>query len=180
MDINWKKISEEKHKIGYRNIIKRKYKLPNGTTHDYDIVEMGPAACALALTKNNKVITLKIFRPGPDKILLELPGGLIEKGSTAEETIKKEFLEETGYSGEFKLVSSTYEDAYSTMLRYHFVGINCEKVQDQKLEEREGGLAEVVLFSIEEFKKHLKSGDLTDPETGYIGLIELGLLEYSH
>jgi hypothetical protein len=35
----------------------------------------------------------------------------------------------------------------------------------------------VILLTIDEFKKHLKTGDLTDPETGYMGLYELGELE---
>lgn len=175
MDINWKKISEEKYKAGYRKMVKRTYKLPNGETKDYDILESGPAVCVFALTPEEKVIMVKIYRPGPDKVLHELPGGFNDDGLMPEETIRKELLEETGYTGDFKLVGTSYEDAYSTMFRYHFVATNCKKVQEPEPEDDEGGMV-TELLSIEEFKKYLKTGELTDPETGYIGLLELNLL----
>ena len=35
---------------------------------------------------------------------------------------------------------------------------------------------EVVTLSVDDFKKHLKSGNLTDVATGYLGLDQLGLL----
>ena len=175
MKIKWEKLSEKRYKSGYRKMIRRKYKLPNGKIADYAIVDNGKAVCAVALTKEKKVILLKIYRPGPDKILLELPGGLIESEDTPEKAIRREFLEETGYTGDFELVSTTYEDAYSTMIRYNFVSQNCEKVQEPELEDDEGG-AETILLSIDEFKRHLKSGELTDPETGHIGLLHLNLL----
>jgi ADP-ribose pyrophosphatase len=175
MDIKWEKLREENYKAGYRKIIKRTYKLPNGNTSDYDVVDNGKAVCVLALTTDNKVITVKIYRPGPDKVLTELPGGFLDEGYTPEEAIKKELLEETGYSGKFKLLGTTYEDAYSTMFRYHFIAQDCEKTKEPTPEDDEGGI-ETSLMTIEEFKKHLKTGDLTDPETGYMGLVELGLL----
>lgn len=174
MVIKWKKLSEEKYKAGYRKMIKRTYQLPTGKVASYDIVESGPAVCVLALTSDKKVIIIQIYRPGPDKILMELPGGFDDEGLTPLEAIKKELLEETGYTGNFKLVGTSYEDAYCTMFRYHFVATDCKKVQESEREFDEIG-SETVLLSIEEFIEHLKSGELTDPETGYVGLIDLGL-----
>lgn len=156
-------------------MVKRTYKLPTGEIASYDIVESGPAVCVLPFTLDKKILVIKVFRPGPDKILMELPGGFNDGGLTPEEAIKKELLEETGYTGDFKLVGKTYEDAYWTMYWYHFIATNCKKVQEPKQEFDEKG-SEIVLLSIDEFKKHLKSGELTDPETGYMGLIELHYL----
>lgn len=175
MDIKWKKIKEERYKAGFRKMVKRTYKLPNGEVASYDIVESGPAVCVLPITTEGKVLMIKIFRPGPDKILMELPGGFNDDGLSPEECIKKELLEETGYTGDFKLVGKTYEDAYWTMYRHHFVATNCKKIQEPEQEFDEKGM-EIVLLSVEEFKKHLKLGNLTDPETGYMGLIELGMI----
>jgi ADP-ribose pyrophosphatase len=175
MNTKWEKIKEEKCKAGFRKIVKRTYKLPTGEIAGYDIVESGPAVCVLPITTEGKILMIRVFRPGPDKILTELPGGFNEKKLSPEEAIKKELLEETGYTGDFKLIGKTYEDAYWTMYRHHFVATNCIKVQEPEQEFDEKG-SEIILLSIDEFKKHLKSGELTDPETGYMGLLELGLL----
>ena len=171
---NWKKIKEEPFKAGFRKLIKKTFRLPNNKIIDFDIKQEGPAVCVLALTKDNNVVLTKQFRPGPEKILLELPGGLIDKKESPEEAARREFLEETGYSGDFQLVGESLDCAYSTMVRYNFVATNCHKIQEQKLEDNE--FAEVVEISLEDFKKHLRSGQLTDVESGYMGLDYLKLL----
>lgn len=173
MEIDWKKIDERTYKAGFRKMINRKYELPDGTTADYDIVVAGPDVTVLALTKDNKVILEKVYRPGPDKILTELPGGFCDANLTPKDAIKAELLEETGYTGDFELVGQTYADAYSTMQSYHFIARNCEKVQEPVTEEDE--FMEIIFLSIIDFKIFLKSGDLTRPETAYIGLNALQL-----
>ena len=105
---------------------------------------------------------------------MELPGGFNDEGRSPEEQIKMELLEETGYTGRFKLLGETWEDAYTTMYRRHFIVTDCEKVQNPQREFDE--FMETVLLSKEEFLEHLKSGQLTDPETGYMGALELGWL----
>ncbi|MFA5126977.1 MAG: NUDIX hydrolase [Patescibacteria group bacterium] len=171
---NWKKIKEEPFKAGFRKLIKKTFQLPNNKIVDFDIKQEGPAVCVLALTKDNNVILTKQFRPGPEKILLELPGGLIDKNESPDEAAKRELLEETGYSGNFQLIGESLDCAYSTMVRYNFVAINCHKIQEQRLEENE--FAEIVEISLGNFKKHLRSGQLTDVESGYMGLDYLKLL----
>ena len=174
MNIEWKLIEEKKYKAGYRNMIERTFELPDGTISKYDVVDSGQAVCVFALTKENKVILIKIYRPGPNKILTELPGGFLDEGLTPEEAIRNELLEETGYSGDIEQSGNSYEDAYNTMFRYHFIARNCEKVQEPEPEYDE--FIEVIEMEIPDFIKHLESGDLTDLETAYIGLHKLNLL----
>ena len=171
---NWKKIKEEPFKAGFRKIIKRTFQLPDNRIVSFDIKHERPAACVLALTEDNKVILTKQFRPGPERILLELPGGSVEAGETSEESIKREFLEETGYAGDFKFIGTSLDCAYSTVQRYNYVAINCRKIKKQNLDENE--FIEVVEMPLDDFKKHLRSGELTDIETGYLGLDFLKLI----
>ncbi|MDA2922794.1 NUDIX hydrolase [Patescibacteria group bacterium AH-259-L07] len=170
----WKKIKEEPFKTGFRKLIKKTFQLPNNRITDFDIKHEGPVACILALTEDNKVILTKQFRPGPEKILLELPGGDVDADETPEESIKREFLEETGHTGDIKFVGTSLDCAYSTRIRYNFVATNCRKVQDQNLEENE--FIQVVEMSLDDFRKHLRSGELSDVEGGYLGLDFLRLL----
>lgn len=124
--------------------------------------------------KIEKVILVKQFRPGPNEILLELPGGYVDEDEEPEVTMQRELLEETGYSGKVEFATTCYDDAYSTMERYCFVATECEKQAQQDLEETE--FAEVVQVSLNKFRDLLRSGKMTDIEVGYLGLDYLGLL----
>ncbi|PIZ95494.1 MAG: hypothetical protein COX80_04340 [Candidatus Magasanikbacteria bacterium CG_4_10_14_0_2_um_filter_33_14] len=172
--IPWKKIKEESLRTGYRKLLKKTFELPDGKTAEFDIKHEGPAVCILAITKNNKVVLTKQFRPGPEKILLEMPGGGVDQYESSLEAAKRELLEETGYTGDFEFVGTCLECAYSTMIRYNFIAKNCEKVQKQELDAYE--FIEVVEMSLDDFRKHLKTGELTDVDSGYLCLDSLNML----
>lgn len=169
----WKKLNENITQVGFRKIRRKTFEMPDGDISDFDIKDEGKVVCILALNKENKVVLTHQFRPGPEKVLLELPGGGIEEGEAPEVAAKREFLEETGYTGDFQFVAESFDCGYSNRVRYHFVATNCHKIQEQELEKDE--YAEVVEMSLEDFRKHLQSGQLTDVETGYLGLDFLGL-----
>ena len=171
----WKELSREEVFSKYgRKIEKVIYKLPDGTESAFYIKKEGPAICVLALTKNKEVILAKQFRPGPNEIILELPGGRTEEGETSEQAIERELLEETGYKGKAKLVTESLDCAYSTMRRQCFVATDCEKIAEPQNTSSE--ICETVLLSLYEFRKLLRSGKITDVEVGYLGLDYLGLL----
>ena len=171
----WKELSRAVAFQKYsRKIEKVMYKMPDGKESDFYIKKEGSAIGILALTKDDQVILVKQFRPGPNEILNELPGGYVDENETPEQAAGRELLEETGYKGTAKFVTIAYDCAYSTMNRYCMVVTDCEKVAEQKLDKNE--FAEVVLMSLPEFRRLLKSGKNTDIEVGYIGLDYLGLL----
>ena len=172
---DWKILSEEVVKTGYRKIVRRKYEMPDGKIEEYDIKDEGKCVCILALTPENEVILAKQFRPGPGEILLELPGGGSDSlHQTPEENAKRELLEETGFTGDFQFIGTCWNCAYSNRVTYNFIATNCHKVQDQELDETE--FIEVVLLPLAEFRQLLQSGELTDVKTGYLGLDYLKLL----
>lgn len=171
----WEEVSREVVFRKYSRKIERvMFKMPDGEESDFYIKREGPAVGILAITRDNLVILTKQFRPGPNEILSELPGGYIEIGETPELAAERELLEETGYKGNARLVTKAYDCAYSTMERYCVVITDCEKVADQNLEKNE--FSEVVLMTISEFRDLLKNGMNTDVEVGYIGLDYLGFL----
>jgi ADP-ribose pyrophosphatase len=170
----WKKIAEVPYNAGYRHMLRRTYELPDGRVVNYDIKNEGRSVCILALTPENNVVLVRQFRPGPEKILLELPGGAIENDETPEVAIRRELLEETGYIGDIQFVGSSFCCAYSTRGSYNFVATNCRRIQEPTPDEFE--FIEVVEMSLEEFKTHLRSGELTDVAAGLLGLMHLGLI----
>lgn len=171
----WKELQREQvFKKFSRTIMRVDFEMPDGTTSDFYIKDEKPAVAIVAITKDNQIILVEQFRPGPQKIFLELPGGYADSGETALHTGKRELLEETGYSGDLEEVTTCYDDAYSTMIRTVVIARNCSKINTQALEQHE--YANVHLVSVDDFRKILRSGEMTDVEVGYLGLDHLGLL----
>lgn len=170
--LNWMKLKEENYKLPFRAVAKWTYRLPDGSVGDFDIIIGPQVAVVFALTEEQRVILAKQFRPGPQKVLLELPGGIVDPGETPELTIRREFLEETGYEGDIRHVGSTYQGAYSTVIIHVFVAQNCQKVKEPDLGEH----IEVVTLSLDEFRRHIKTGQLSDTAAAYMVLDHLNLL----
>lgn len=169
--MDWKKIEEVKYKAGYRKLINKTFILPSGQKADYDVIDSGKIVCVVPVTNDGFVVLAKSYRPGPEKLMLEFPGGCMEENESPEQAARRELVEETGYDGKLELLASTYDDAYSTAYRYHFIAKNCKKVAKPEPEYDETG--EVFLMPISELSEHIHKGELTDPETGLFALRKL-------
>ncbi|CAK9438952.1 uncharacterized protein LODBEIA_P31760 [Lodderomyces beijingensis] len=52
--------------------------------------------------KPKELVLVKQFRPPTEKVVIELPAGLIDPNETVETTAVRELAEETGYQGQFR------------------------------------------------------------------------------
>lgn len=171
----WQELDREKAFKKYTHSIdKIIFKMPSGEELDYYIKTSDASVCVVALTTDGKVILTRQFRPGPQKILTELPGGFVDEGEDPQTAAARELLEETGYKGEMEFVAEYYDDAYSEQKMSCFVAKNCVKVSDPEQTATEH--SEAVVISVDEFRKLLRSGQMTDLQAGYLGLDYLGLL----
>jgi ADP-ribose pyrophosphatase len=171
---SWHKLNEEIIETGYRKLLRRTFRLPDGTTGVFDIKREPQVVCIVALTPDRQVILARQFRPGPEQILQELPGGCMEADETPLEAAERELLEETGYTGRLQYVGFSLDDAYTTLVRHNFVATDCHAVQEPQT--GAGEYTDVVTMPLVDFRQHLRHGQLTDIETGYLGLDYLGLL----
>jgi ADP-ribose pyrophosphatase len=170
----WQKLGEQPLQLGYRKILRRTFRLPDGRVDDFEIKHEPQVVCILALTEEHQVILARQFRPGPEQILLELPGGCIEASETPQQAAERELLEETGYRGTLQFVGASLDDAYTTLVRHNFVATACWKQQEPQ--SGKGEFTEAVLMPLADFRQHLRGGQFTDIETGYLGLDYLGWL----
>jgi ADP-ribose pyrophosphatase len=168
----WRKRKETVVYDRFRRILNRTFELPTGEIADFEILDLRDTVAVLALTASNEIVLVEEFRPGPETILLELPGGIVEPGHTPMDAARAELLEETGYEGDLIEIGSLVNGAYSTNRKHVFAARNCRRVTNPEQPEFTAPL----LMPLESFRDHLRQGRLTDSEVAYRALDELGLL----
>ncbi|MCL7988457.1 NUDIX hydrolase [Sphingobacterium sp. lm-10] len=130
--------------------------LPNGAVKDeYYILEYPKWVNMVGLTEDNEIIFARQYRHGAEKVLLELPAGVVEEGEEPETAARREMMEETGYAfDEVTEICQLYANpATSGNITYTYVMKGGRKVAEQQLDDSED--IEVVILSVEDAKKLL-------------------------
>ena len=68
------------------------------STHDFTVLEGADWVNVIALTADDRVVLLRQYRPGTDRIHVEIPGGLVDPGEDHGTAARRELAEETGYT----------------------------------------------------------------------------------
>ncbi|MGZ3790466.1 MAG: NUDIX hydrolase [Bacteriovorax sp.] len=178
MELEWKKVDEHSYKAGYKKFLKRAFSLPSGERRDVDIKDEGKSVCIFAMTMTGNILMTRQYRPGPERILTELPGDFIAFDEEPIVAAKEKLFDETGYEGELEFVCTSFDGAYSNVTRYNFVAKHCVKKSDLHLDLDHAKFIEVIEMSLKNFVAHLRSGQLTNIDTGYLALDYLGIIHF--
>lgn len=173
----WELIDERPGTAGYLPMKVRRYRLPDGSEADWDIFGGGRCVAVLALTDDREVVLARQYRPGPDAILDELPGGVVEPGEDVLVAAARELLEETGYAGEIELAGTSWFASACETQRFVAVVLHARPVAEPANDP--GEFCDVRRLPLTDFRQHLRSGQLTDVDLGYLALDHLGLLAES-
>lgn len=161
----WKRIEPTTMtKVGWRKITTKTFILPNGKTDTFDTMHPDGQAFAnvLALTPDHKVVIVRQFRPGPEKILDDIPGGFVDRGEDPEVAARRELLEETGYkAGKVEYLGTYHKDVYMNATWHAFIAYDCILEKERELSEAEEG-SEVDLITIEQLIDNAKHDKLQD------------------
>ena len=136
-----------------------KVELPNGKFLDATIIELSSWANILALTKDREAVLIKQYRHGVQEVLWEIPGGVVEDNEDPLEGVKRELLEETGYTAsEFIQVGALYPNpAFQTNTMYCFLALGAELTGEQSLDDGED--IEVHLVPLDELVAMTQRGE---------------------
>jgi len=174
-DVRWREVGERDKPAGFLKVRCRTYRYPNGNEADWDILVGGNTVAVVALTADDQVVLVRQFRPGPGKVLLELPGGIAADGEAPAAAAARELLEETGYEAEtIEIVASTFLAAYATHLRHAALARGCRKTREPEPDEDE--FAVTVTMPVPEFIRHVLGGQLTDMDMALAGLVAAKIL----
>ncbi len=132
--------------------------LPSGKEYKAFVLEFDAWANVVAITKNNEVVLVKQYRHGVQEVLLELPGGVVDKGEDPLEGAKRELMEETGYSaGNIIEVGRLYPNpAIQHNTLYCYLATDVELTGEQHLDDAEE--IEVQLVPLDELIKMAAQG----------------------
>jgi ADP-ribose pyrophosphatase len=160
MDYNkltWEKLSSTYiHKGPWATLRSDRCQMPGGhIIEDYYVLEYPDWVNAVAITEDGKILMVRQYRHAAGIVSLEIPGGVIDPGETAEQGLKRELLEETGYLfDDFELLCVTYANPSTANNQTScYLARGGRKVQEQHLDEQEQII--VTAYTVPEVKQML-------------------------
>lgn len=143
-------------------------RLLNGQTSKRELLSHQGAAAVIPVTKDNKIVFVKQYRKAVEKMLIEIPAGLIDEGEQPEQTAVRELEEETGYTTKkLTLVTSFYTTpGYTDELMYIYFTDQLELLSEVKQND-EDEFVEVIELSLAEAKQYMKEQQIQDAKTNY-------------
>ncbi len=135
---------------------------PQGKIVDpYYVYEFPEWVTAVPVTEDGKIIMVRQYRHAIGEVCIEFPGGCVDATDPDFETaIKRELLEETGYSfSAFKSLGVTSANpSTNNNLMHMFLATGGRKIAEQSLDHNEE--IEIDLLTIEEVKKLIRENKI--------------------
>lgn len=174
----WKRIEPTTvTKVGHRTIVSKTF-ASGDNTYTFDVLwpDGQQSVGVIAVTEDNKIVIARQFRPGPEMVVDELPGGAVDVGEDVLEAAKRELLEETGYApANCRIIGTYHKDAYMNGLWHVVLATGCIKVSGQNLEH--GEEVEVDLITIGQLIENARNDRMTEPLHVFYALKELQKLQ---
>lgn len=160
--------------VGFQSVYARDYRLPDGTEIMWEMDGLAPVVGVLALTDDERLVMVRQFRPGPDRVAMCLPGGLVDPGEDPRVAAERELREETGYTVASCEIVVEVRGPVDLNPSYVAIARGARLTHPQELDPSED--CEVVLCTPDEVRVEARSGRMTGTELVYLALDHAGLL----
>lgn len=165
----WTKLGTEPMYAGYVRVRRDQYRLPDGSESGWDVIEVGDTVSVVAFTPDDRVVLFDQYRVGPERVIGELPGGLIDPGEDAVAAGIRELLEETGYRPRAVFhAGAEWAAANSRRRKNILIAADCAPVAEPQWGTEETGRVHEIPSA--DLLDHLMSGELSDAGAGLRGL----------
>lgn len=162
-----------------KRALEQKFTLPNGEVIDLFLYEgIKDSSLVVPITREGKIIAIRNFRYGANKIIMEFPGGTSDATINHENVAKEELLNETGYRADYliQLSDGIWFEPASVRARFvPFVALGC--VYEGKTHHDRGEFMETVVVSRDEWLTMICRGDVIDAKTIAATLLAFSYLE---
>ena len=129
-----------------------------------EIVEIGDAVVVIAVDADENILLVRQYRKAIEMELLELPAGGIDPGEDAEETVRREMQEETGYlPGKVERLGGFYSTP-GFCTEYLYLYLVTELTPSQLHAEDTAGIS-LVRMPVAEIPALLASGEIKDAKS---------------
>ena len=136
------------------------YRMPDNRQHNFFVMECNDWVNIVPVTKDNKVVLIRQFRPGTKEITIEIPGGMVEPDESPQNAALRELQEETGYRPKSMEYVGVVEPnpAFIRNKCHMFLARDAELVSDQNLDP-----GEVISFETatwDQIDEYVKTGKI--------------------
>jgi ADP-ribose pyrophosphatase len=140
-------------------------KLPSGRLKERIRVEHPDAAALVPILDDGRIMFVRQYRYSIHEETLEIPAGKIDPGEDPEGCIRREFIEETGYSVKNLDFILNYVPAigYSSEVLYIYKGTGIVPQTTSPFSSDE--ISKVEILSFDEIREYVKKGVIKDGKT---------------
>lgn len=138
--------------------------LPDKKYSKREIIEHPNGVAIIPIIDDNKMIMVRQYRKAVEKIMLEIPAGILEVTEEPREAALRELKEETGYDAEkLKYIMEFYTSpGYCDEKIYLFLA---ENLKEGEIDLDPEEAVEHEIYSIEELVKMVNRGEIVDSKT---------------
>jgi ADP-ribose pyrophosphatase len=159
----WKVVSSEiALKARIFRYVKIKSESPTtGQVGDFDLIQCLNWVNIIAITRDQKIVLIKQYRHGTDKVTVEIPGGAVNMNEDVRGAAERELREETGYTSKnWKQLGRV--DANPAFMNNYcdtYLALDAEKTHETEFDPFEE--IEVYLRDKKDIPDLVKSGEIT-------------------